>query len=335
MKSVLGRGQAPGGLGFTPLGFVLEFASARVDFGPTVGQSFFQFALLDLPQFLFLGHHLALQGFVARDQFRLLGLVTGDQIGEPRRRGLFEARLFGDRLLFQAQALRFHLFRQPCLFLFKTGARFAFQFFGASRDHFVGFVPTAIESLFLLCQPPLGSMLLGGQTRVERDFLGGRALLQFQGLLLIFFAQRALGAQELVAVLLEQVLELALVAAAQLGLALLELRVERELLAIERQLLGADRLGLKTQAFLERGLCFVERLLLVRERGLQVAFGLQARGLDRVDELAAQRAEGRLAVGQAALERLDFAPQLQALLGDVRVLLARDLGAQFLAQALF
>ncbi len=143
--------------------------------------------------------------------------------------------------------------------------------------------------------------------------------------------ERRLLARERLAVALDQVLDVAFVAAPEIGLLGLDLLVDAALLALEVLLLGPDRLGLDLQALDQGELRLAEGLFLVRERRLQLALAFLPGVLDRVDDLAAQRADLRLAAGDLALERVDLQLGLEALLLDMSALLERHFLAQLLA----
>ena len=167
---------------------------------------------------------------------------------------------------------------------------------------------------------------------LEHLLLLAQACFELGNLLLELLAERVLFAGQRLAVVLEEILDVALVASPELAFLGLDLLVEQTLLAFEILFLGADRVGLDLQPFEEGGLGVGERLLLVRQRGLKLALGILAGGLDRVDDLAAQTADRGLARGDLALERIDLHGQLEALFLDMRVLLAENLAAQLLAK---
>jgi hypothetical protein len=268
--------------------------------------------LLVLPELGLLADDLALKLLVLRDQRGFLGLVMSDQGLLPVDHRLLQLGLLVAEVLLHEAALGFQaLLETAPLSLVLVLVGFV-QLVHPAGVRFLQAATVLLDDLLLLAQ----------------------ARLQLDDFLLEFFVERVFLADERLAVVLDQVLDVAFVAAAKVGLLGLDLLVEQALLALEVLFLRADGLRLDLQALDEGHLRLLEGFLLVGERGLQFAFRLLAGDLDRVDDLAAQGADLGLARGDLALEHVDLHGELEALLLDMSVLLEGDLLAQFLAHFL-
>ena len=291
----------------------LQLLAAGVELGAALGEGLLQALLLVLPELLLLADDLALQLLVLGDEAGLLELVVGEQRLLALDEGLLELGFLVLEVLFQEAPLGLQTFLEPAP---------------------LGLVLVLVGSVELV--HALGELLVEAKAvLLDAFFLRAKPGFELEDLLLELLGQALLLAREGLAVVLDEVGHVALVAAAEIGLLGLDLLVEEALLAFQVLLLGADGLALDLEALEEGLLGLLEGLLLMGQRGLELLLGILARDLDRVDDLTAQGADRGLPAGDLALEGVDLHRELEALLLDVRVLLAADLLAQVLAHLRF